>query len=329
MTRNRWALAVIVNLAAAVVAVLCFGAWQQLQVPPSPTDVRGRFYQLADDVGYIPRASTRMMRSEVERRTFAHDVIYTTGPDHFRVTPEAATGSDRCVLVFGDSFSFGDGVADDETFAAQIVKQSQGRVAAHNFAVSGWGPQQFLAGLQSGRFQRSIQCKPTDAVFLMIPSLIWRAAGVTNPWDTNGPRYRLGADGRPARHGRFGDPDPYNWRQWFGLPPVGKQEALQLATAMIAEAMRELKKLYPDIRTHFILYRVASWSDVALTVDDLVSFEFELNKAGVMPLPLEAVIPRYRFAMDDYILSHADYHPNARAHQLIAEFLLRQIKPAD
>ncbi|GEP56739.1 SGNH/GDSL hydrolase family protein [Reyranella soli] len=328
-TRNRWALAVIVNLAAAVVAVLCFAAWQQIQAPQRPTDIHGRFYQLADDVGYIPRANTRMTRSEVERLTFAHDVIYTTGPDHFRVTPGAATSPDRCVLVFGDSFSFGDGVADDETFAAQIVRQSQGRVAAYNFAVSGWGPQQFLAGLQSGRFQRSIQCTPTDAVFLMIPSLIWRSAGVTNPWDTNGPRYRLGADGRPVRDGRLGDPDPYNWRRWFGLPPVGKQEALQLATAVIGEAMAELKRLYSGIRTHFILYRVASWSDVDLTVDDLVSFEFELNKVGVMPLPLEAVIPRYRFAMDDYILSPTDHHPNARAHRLIAEFLLRQIKAAD
>lgn len=329
MTRKRWALAVSVNLGAAVVAALAFGAWQRSQAPQTPVDVRERFYQLVDDVGYLPRANTRMARSEVESRSFAHDVIYTTGSDHFRATPEAAANPDACVLIFGDSFSFGDGVADEETYAAQIVRQSQGRVAVHNFAVSGWGPQQFLAGLKSGRFQRSVRCKPTDAVFLMIPSLIWRTAGITNPWDTNGPRYRLGADGHAARDGRFADPDPYNWRRWIGLPPVGKREALQLATAVIAEAMSELKRLYPGIRTHFIFYRVASWNDVDLTTDDLASFEFELNQAGVMPLPLEAVIPRYRFAMGDYILSPTDYHPNARAHRLIAEFILRQIKATD
>jgi len=326
MTRKRWALAVIVNFGAAVVAALAFGAWQRSQAPRSPTDFRERFYQLVGDVGYIPRANARMARSEVEGRTFAHDVIYTTGPDHFRVVPEAAANPDGCVLVFGDSFSFGDGVADDETYAAQIVRQSQGRVAVHNLAVSGWGPHQFLAGLQSGRFQRAVRCKPTDAVFLMIPSLIWRAAGVTNTWDTNGPRYRLGADGRPTRDGRLGDPDPYNWRRWIGLPPVGKQKALQLATAVIAEAMGELKRLYPDIRTHFIIYRVTSWSDVDLAVEDLASFEFELHQAGVTPLPLEAVIPRYRFAMGDYILTPTDYHPNALAHRRIAEFILREMK---
>lgn len=328
-TRERWGLVLFVNLGAAVVAALAFGAWQRSQAPQGPTDIRERFYQLVDDVGFIPRAKTQMARSEVERRTFAHDVIYTTGPDHFRVTPEAAATADGCVLVFGNSFSFGDGVADDETYAAQIVKQSQGRVATHNFAVSGWGPHQFLAGLQSGRFQRSVRCKPTDAVFLMIPSLIWRTAGVTNPWDTNGPRYRLGADDRPMRDGRLGDSDPYNWRRWIGLPPAGKREAMQLAIAVIAEAMGELKRLYPGIRTHLILYRVASWSDVDLTVDDLASFEYELNQAGVMPLPLEAVIPRYRFAMDEYILSPTDHHPNARGHRLIAEFILRMVKATD
>lgn len=326
---KHWGLAVVLNLGAALAAALAFGAWQRSQVPQIPTDVRERFYELADDVGFIPRAKTRMARSEVEQRAFDRDVIYSTGPDHFRVTPDAAATADRCVLVFGDSFSFGDGVADDETYAAQIVKQSEGRVAAQNFAVSGWGPHQFLAGLQSGRFQRSVRCKPTDAVFLMIPSLIWRTAGVTNPWDTNGPRYRVGADGRPTRDGRLGDSDPYNWRRWIGLPAAGKREAMQLAIAVIAEAMGELKRLYPGIRSHLILYRVASWGDIDLTVDDLASFEYELNQAGVMPLPLEAAIPRYRFAMNDYILSLADHHPNARAHRLIAEFILRAIKAKD
>ena len=113
----------------------------------------------------------------------------------------------RCVLLFGDSFTFGAGVSDEETYAAQIVMQSGGRVRPE-FRRVGWGPHQFLAGLQSGRFQRAVRCKPTDAVFLMIPSLIWRANGVTNPWDTNGPRYRLDADGRPARTANLAIPIP-------------------------------------------------------------------------------------------------------------------------
>jgi hypothetical protein len=124
----------------------------------------------------------------------------------------------------------------------------------------------------------------------MIPST-WRANGVTNPWDTNGPRYRLDADGRPARDGKLGDPDPYNWRRWIGLNPISKGEASRLAMAVVVEAMGELKRLYPGIRTHFISYRVASWGDTDFSSEDLAAFEYDLQQAGIMPLPLEAIIP--------------------------------------
>jgi hypothetical protein len=322
-------LAVIVNLGAAVVAVLAFGAWQRSHPPQSAANALyrgGVFYELVDDVGYVPRANARMTaRYEIEGRT-THDVVYTTGTDHFRSAPEATANPEACVLLFGDSLTFGDGVTDAETYAAQIVERSGGRVAAQNFAVSGWGPHQFLAGLQSGRFQHALRCSPTDAVFLMIPSLIWRASGMTNPWDTNGPRYRLGADGRPVRAGRLGDSDPHNWRRWIGLEPVSKGDASRLATAVVVEAMSELKRLYPGIRTHFISYRVASWGDTGFSSEDLAGFEYDLLQAGVLPLPLEGVIPRYRFALRDYVLGPTDYHPNARAHRLIAEFILREIR---
>ena len=284
------------------------------------------FYELVDDVGFIPRANARMTRAEAEGPARSMMLVYTIGPDHFRIVPKAIENADACVLLFGNSFTFGDGVGDEETYAAQIVMQSGGRVATQNFAVGGWGPHQFLAGLQSGRFQRAVRCKPTDAVFLMIPSLIWRANGVTNPWDTNGPRYRLDADGRPVRDGKLGDPDPYNWRRWIGLNPISKGEASWLATAVVVEAMSELKRLYPGIRTHFISYRVASWSDTGFSSEDLAAFEYDLQQAGIMPLPLEAIIPRYRFALRDYVLDPTDFHPNARAHRLIAEFILREIR---
>ena len=126
-TWKRWGLAVIVNLGAAIVAALAFGAWQRFQSSQSAANVPSRsegFYELVDDVGFIPRANAQMTaRAEVEGRTI-YDVVYTTGPDHFRVVPQATETPDACVLLFGDSFTFGDGVGDEETYAAQIVQLS-------------------------------------------------------------------------------------------------------------------------------------------------------------------------------------------------------------
>jgi len=325
-----WGVTITVNLGAAVAAAFAFGAWQRFQSPQGALNVPYKgdgFYEVADDVGHIPRANAHMTaRAEVEGRK-VYEVVYTTGPDHFRIVPEASENPGFCVWLFGGSFTFGDGMRDDQTYAAQIVNLSEGRVAAQNFGVGGWGPHQFLAGLQSGRFKRAARCKPTDAVFLMDPSVIWWPSGVSNPWDTKGPRYQLDADGRPVRNGTLGDPDPYNWRRWVGLNPTSKGDALRLATAVMVEANSELKQLYPNIRMHLISYRVASWGVNGFTSEDLTGFEYDLDQAGIMPLPLEAVIPRYRFAQREYILDYpADHHPNAQAHRLIAEFILREIR---
>ena len=324
-----WGAASVVNLAAAVGAALAFGVWKRSQSPHVSVGYQdvGGFYERADDVGYIPRADIQMKARAVAGGPAIDDVVYTTGPDHFRIVPEASANPDACVLLFGDSFTFGYGVSDDETYGAQLVKRSGRRVAVHNFGVLGWGPHQFLAGLQSGRFQRAVRCVPTDAVYLMIPNHIWRASGVTSPWDTSGPRYRVSANGRPVRAGTLGDPDPYNWRRWIGLNSVGKADASRLAKALLLEATSELRRFYPGIRVHLISYRVSSWSDEGILAEDMLAFEYELQQSGLMPLPLEAVIPRYRFAQRDYILDPADTHPNARAYRLVAGFILREIRP--
>jgi hypothetical protein len=57
-TWRYWGLAVIVNLGAAVVAALAFGAWQRSQAPRSAANLPGTggaFYELVEDVGFIPR----------------------------------------------------------------------------------------------------------------------------------------------------------------------------------------------------------------------------------------------------------------------------------
>lgn len=318
------------NIAAAIAAALLFGLWKGLETTPKPEGLvlldGSPLYELVDDVGYIPKANAQATLPAKLGGPAAKPVTYTTGPDHFRVVPTTANRAEACVLLFGASFTFGNGVQDEETYAAQLVRLSGGRVHAHNFGVSGWGLHQTLAGLQSGRFQRAVRCQPTDAVFLMVPSLIWWTSGVLNPWDKYGPRYRLGSDGKPIRDGNLGMPDPYNWRSWIGLTPTSRGDALALSRAIIVETMSELRRHYPDIRTQLISYRVSSWADVDFSAEDMLGFEYELHQAGITPLPLEGIIPRYRFAQADYILGAPDYHPNARAHRLIAEFILRQIQ---
>jgi len=57
----------------------------------------------------------------------------------------------------------------------------------------------------------------------------------------------------------------------------------------------------------------------------MARFEYDLQQAGIMALPLEAIIPRFRSAYEDYVVASTDSHPNALANRLIAEFILREL----
>jgi len=310
--KKRWLLPGAVNLAAAGLAVVAFGVWKQLS--PEQVDeqdaqthmegsiVSGFFDHNLDDIGFIPSPNKRVTAKKMAGTEVIYDVVYTTGADHFRAVP-AADHPERCVLLFGDSFTFGAGVNDDETSAAQIIIKSKGKVTAKNLGVGGWGPHQFLAGLQSGRFRRAITCTPTGAVYLLIPAQIARAAG-RSPWDTHGPLYRLDEKAvRPVRAGNFDTNTEFSWRRIAGLNRLTEIEEAELSVALIEEGGRELKRQYPGI--HFY---VLAWPGIS---DEM------RRRLGARPLE-EAIRDFTQAAYQIPI----DGHPNPRAYAGIADYIL-------
>ena len=331
---RRWLLPVAVNAGAVILAVGAFALWKGLQPAPQAPRLEGTitqgFNQTVDDIGYIPAASKRVTARRVLDGKVIYDVAYTTGPNGFRVVPKASDRPDACVLLFGDSFTFGEGVNDGETFAAQIVTQSQGRVAAVNFGFSGYGPHQFLAGLQSGRFQKDATCTPTDAVYLLIMDHVGRAVGRTI-WDKHGPRYRLAPDGKPLRDGNFdslGAPPPppepdeglLGWRRWLlGASNTGTPEEARLSAALLIEGARALKQAWPNIRFHLIDWD--AYDNVRL--NEMVH---DLKAARIDVRPLSAILPDYLDHLDRYqIAPGIEGHPNPAAHKRIAAYILHEI----
>src|SRR5690348_5151396 len=72
-----------------------------------------------DDVlGYAPRAKTRVTARKWYHDILVYDVAYTIDADALRISPPPADGPKQgCILFFGDSVTFGEGVNDEETFA--------------------------------------------------------------------------------------------------------------------------------------------------------------------------------------------------------------------
>lgn len=311
---KSWVLAGAISLVAAVVAALAFGAWKNSDFVDGQSDrlrmegtfVNGFYDQGIEDVGFIAQPDKHVTARRLLDSRVIYDASYTTGPDRFRVVPKVE-GALRCLLQFGDSFTFGEGVDDDETSAAQIVARSRGEVEVKSLGIGGWGPHQFLAGLQSGRFQRAINCKPTDAVYLFIPAHTARAAG-RGKWDRFGPLFVVDDNGRPVREGNFNTVGR-SWRELIGFNRLTEEEEEELAAALIAEASRELERLYPGIRFH-----VFTWDG---TTAGVIA---RLTAQGLRVHTIRQIIPDYS---DAYLIAPPyEYHPTPAAYERVAEYFL-------
>jgi hypothetical protein len=155
---KRWGLAVIVNMAR--------------RQPPSPlvpaaiqSPKYGRCFPQSRRLlrtgrrcRYIPKANAQMTRAEVEGRRTINHVVYTPG---LTIPIVPGTGPDARSVV-RRLFTFGDGVSDEETYAAQIVKRSGRRVAAQISPCQDGG--RIVSGGTTIRpLSANGRCRPTDA----------------------------------------------------------------------------------------------------------------------------------------------------------------------
>lgn len=74
-------------------------------------------------------------------RSADYDTLYRVGPDGFRQAPPPATPSPLWV-VLGDSFTFGLGVADEETFTCRLGQAAGSRARFVNAGIPGYSTDQ-------------------------------------------------------------------------------------------------------------------------------------------------------------------------------------------
>lgn len=102
-------------------------------------------------LGWAPaRAGTFRAQSIGEGGVVNYDVDYTIDSDFLRHTESAPIGP--IVAFFGDSMTFGQGVGDGETLPQAFADLSDRNLRVFNFGFPGYGPQQFLRAVETGRF---------------------------------------------------------------------------------------------------------------------------------------------------------------------------------
>ena len=155
------------------------------------------YWQLTQ-FGSQPRPGEFRARKLASNGELIYDVNYSIGADGFRLTPQFEGEPKRSFNFLGDSFTFGEGVQDQETmayFVGEESKKSGKQVTVKNFGMSGGGVHQALAILQSNG--------TIDARTHFILTAPWHAsrAACADFFTLGSPKYVLGNSGEVIRDG--------------------------------------------------------------------------------------------------------------------------------
>jgi hypothetical protein len=296
------------------------------------------YFQPDDELGGAPQKGAAHVTKRAGSAV-VYDVTYTIGANGLRVSPpDHGTDAKACALFFGDSFMFGEGLADDQTIPWRVGVLAGGDARVFNFGFHGFGAQQVLATLQGDRVAKAVDCRPTHIIYEAIPDHVARAAGYYG-FMRHGPRYELvsgtAQSDSVAYRGHFDDDE--NHRSAFGaalanamakswlyrwltsLSPQPDDEDLKRYVAIVTTAARVVATRYPGSR-----FDVLYWDIHGETPMDEKVLP-ALRAAGLNVFDAEQILPGMRERPSSYALSPYDAHPGARADDLLARYLVQQL----
>jgi hypothetical protein len=141
-------------------------------------------------IGWGPDRPGQFRAEKTDPKTGAaiYSANYTIDSNLLRKTLSCESGP--TVVFFGCSFTFGEGLNDADTFPQAFADSANHKVRVLNLGFSGYGPQHFLAELQSGIFDSVIGLQPR--LFVMLTSAGHAERSACKPYFVrNGPRYAI------------------------------------------------------------------------------------------------------------------------------------------
>ena len=329
--RGEWFRPILFHIAVALVALASAEAYFSLHYN-GPALYSSAFYVLDDAMGAVPTSDAKV---HATHKTF--NVTYTIDSNGLRVTPPAQKEPHPgCILFFGDSFTFGDGLQDNETLPYQVGLQSGGRYHAFNFGFEGYGPHQMLSAIETGRVRRVVDdCTPEYAFYGAITDHVRRAVGKV-PYGKHGPRYVLDPDGTVRRDGNFEglertySPAETELRWQFGKsaiyrlladrPPRPTEDDVRTTLAIVRRSRDLLVEQYPEIK-----FEVIFWPDWNRDGDLSRELQDGFRELSIPVHRAEDVLPDFTPTSSEYSISYDNNHPNALANRILANYVLTRI----
>ncbi len=260
--------------------------------------------------------------------TVLFDAIYSTDDAGRRITVDNSATAENAVVLLGCSFTFGDGLSDQETFAWQLGKMLGEKYQVFNYGFSGYGSHQILALVQSDRLDFLKKTyKNVYAYYLTFPGIELRSVG-HSLWDKVGPKYVLDDKNTAVRAGTFADDSFWVQRlssttrrflkmsflftkidlaiQGANITYSEPEKQIQLHAATIFAAEKEFTKKFQGSTFTPVLYK------------DFDALKALFKEADIRFLELHDAFSPQGPDADMYVIPH-DGHPSAAAAKIIAQ----------
>jgi hypothetical protein len=299
---------------------------------PQKSNVIERFYSpdywRSDEFGIIEAkpGQYRSFLKNLKNDQFTYDVTYAIDEYGRRITPIDKGDRDRFILFFGCSFTYGEGVHNDQTLPYYV-----GRLATqhtpYNYGYHGLGPFDALAKIESIDFKNEVRETQGIIIYTFMPDHLNRLMGSmsTMAWHFNGAYYRKSAAGKLVRNGDFKTGRPIRTRLYTLLSKSRILEALKINLppkigdydlkffVQTCQAMDTIiKEKFPRSAFYVVIYP-------GTDSDRLVQY---LKEGGIKYLDYTQLFDR---SDPKFYLSEDDHHPAPLAYQLVAEQIVKDL----
>lgn len=300
------------------------------------------YQTLPDDfMGYRPRPGQKTQMKKFTGDDVIYDISYTIQENGLRLAPPHRPQEGRpCVVFFGGSHVFGEGVNDEEALPYRFGIDTDGQYQVHNFGYSGYGAHQMLAALEEGLVDAATDCEPKHVIYQGGYFHVPRAAGLSS-WDKEGPYYETVGVDEVEHRGAFNEqeePDDF-FSNLIGLtgldavisglhrPPDGRD--YDRFVGILENSRRYVEQNYPEAEFHVLFmddkrrgpipFYLFAWSRPPLPET--------LEERGFHVLHIRDALPGFEADPDQYKIHPRDGHPSAGAQALIARYLADELVP--
>jgi hypothetical protein len=305
---------VSIALAEGMLALLGYPPWRAQQI--SSADVKSE-YQPDPELGWINRPGQYDMAA-----SGSAPFRYTNWTQGRRATsenPAAADDPRPHLIVVGDSYAYGYGLGDADTFAWR-VQQNHPELQVSNYGTPGYGTYQSYIAMD-----RALDCKPPNPSVLYLLNGFHESRNVADPsWirvvrhPDNGVFFRYAVLSNGALEGRSSSGDAI-WSL-----------SHKLRTVAMAEEYYEMAEAWTRVHnqravTQAILTRMEHSTQLSGAKFTVILFDLEPKDRQVYRQFLTArgiaFIDCDHPELKDKTYRQADGHPNAKLNQLLARWV--------